>query len=458
MNDNPNRPDQRVPNDIEGERAILASVLMKPEHIDVAMEQLAPADFFSPANRMIFEALCELSKQGEVLTHKSLAETLRKEGNLEAVGGLTYLTELSGYETSAGGVEFTVRTVKGRSLQRRLVELGQRVALSGLSEQADIEELFKGTEKELFELMGQKFKPTYEMVGDVVRRVYKEIKERMDTGESVYGVRSGFRDLDDKMSGFRKGNLIILAARPAMGQTALALNIAANAALRHNHAVVLFSLEMSKEELAHRLLASESRIDSTRLREGRLSGSDMTEFLNAVKPYLEAKIVVDDTPALSVFEMRARCRRLKKEGKCDLILIDYLQLARGGTNTPSREQEISEISRMLKAIAKELDVPVIALSQLNRGVESRSGDNKRPQLSDLRESGAIEQDADVVLFIYRDEYYNPNTKDKGIAEIIIGKQRSGPTGTVKLAFIPHLTRFENLQMGASLDDGQVNLQ
>lgn len=442
MSESPNQVGW-IPQDIDAEKSILATILMHPERTDMVVENLREDDFYSTPNRDIYRVIKALSMEGREISRMSIMAQLQQDGRYDAVGGMPYISELVDVEWVESRFEFAVQRVRDLSLQRRAAEVGRQMMLQGMSQRTNVEELLESAEKGLSEIVSEKFKPSYMDVGAIVHQVYEEVKARSTTGERLFGVRSGFELLDERLSGFHKGNLVILAARPGMGKTALALNIAANASLLYGHAVVVFSLEMSKEELAFRLISSEARINAKRLRDGNLSVGEMEKFMDAVEKFHDAKIIIDDTPALSIFELRARCRRLAREGRCDMILLDYLQLARGSGSTQSREQEIAEISRMLKAIAKELRIPVIALSQLNRSVESRNP--KKPQLSDLRESGAIEQDADVIMFIYRDEYYNKESKEKGVAELDVAKQRNGPTGSVKVAFQPEYTRFDNLQ-------------
>jgi len=356
------------------------------------------------------------------------------------------VADMVGYVGTTASVDFLLASVKNRAVQRKLVEGFQGIVREGMSDRADVDELLRTAERKVFELVQERPVEAAHSLEEILCDVRKDIQHRLETGEAVLGIQSGFSDLDEMTSGFQKGNLIIIAARPSMGKTALALNIGQYAATRLGKQVVVFSLEMSRHELALRLLAMESGIDSKRLREGRLTQRETDEFFEALTRLSRTPMVVDDTAAISIFDIRTRARHLHREGKCDLIILDYLQLAKGtvgGRDDRSRQEEIAEVSRMLKAIAKELEVPVIALSQLNRSLEARK--DKRPLPSDLRESGSIEQDADVIMFIYRDEYYEKNSKDKGIAELILGKQRNGPTGTVKVGWQPNLTRFVNLQ-------------
>ena len=443
MNERFGNANLQLPCDLEGEKSILATVFYTPDVFDTVIDRLGLEDFFSNANREIFKVMLDLTRDGTVLSRQSVAHALEKAGLLEAVGGVAYLGDLRDYQSSAAALEYTLENVKNRALQRRLVELAQGIVHDGLSPRSSVEELLKDADRDLAGLLQEKYSRSSQKISDIITDVYEDIKQRMTSDETILGIQTGFVDLDEQLSGLRKANLIIVAARPSMGKTALALNMAANAALRYSANVVVFSLEMAKEELAFRLLASESRIDARRLRVGRITQGEMESFTEGIRRLSGSNIVVDDTPALGILELRARARRLHKEGLCDVIFVDYLQMLRGSGSAQSREQEIAEISRMLKAVAMELRIPVIALSQLNRGLENR--ENKRPRLSDLRESGAIEQDADVIVFIYRDDYYTETSEDKGIAELIVGKQRNGPVGSVMVAFLPQWTRFENLK-------------
>jgi replicative DNA helicase len=439
----------RIPHDVDAEKSVLSTVFYDASYYDTVAVLLQPDDFFSSANREVFEAMSELSAAGTVISRASVSNFLRKEGRLQAVGGMSYITDLVDYEGSSAALKYTVETVKKAALKRKLLEAAQAIVQDSMTPQSDVEVLLEEAERRISELIQDRPQDAAVVLEEIITQVYKDVRSRIESGETLLGVNTGFDDLDEMTSGFHKGNLIILAARPSMGKTALALNIAANAAQKYGKWVVFFSLEMSREELGFRLLSTESGINGKRLRKGEITKREMTDFLAGVKKLSNTPIVVDDTAAITVSDFRNRARKLKKEGKCDFIMVDYLQLMRGisARSSNSREQEISEISRTLKAIAKELEVPVLALSQLNRSVETR-GKDKRPQLSDLRESGAIEQDADVIIFIYRDDYYNKESEQKGQAELIIGKQRNGATGTVHVAFQPDFARFVNLRMQA----------
>ena len=389
----------------------------------------------------------ELSRRGDAIDYLTLEDFLRARDELESIGGVTYLASLADNIPSLGNAVHYAKIVRDKAIARRLVHAATEILQQGLQDRDDVQEYLERAEQLIFQVAQRRRT-------EGVVALKELVKQSFDTIDSIYqqkgqytGVPTGFRDLDEMTSGLQRSDLIILAGRPSMGKTSLALNIAHNAARRGGVPALVFSLEMSKESLCMRLLCLEARVDFSRIRAGRLTDSDWPKLAHAAGILSEEDIFIDDTPAIKVAEMRAKARRLKvelqKQGKdLGLIVMDYLQLASASSRSDSREREISEISRSLKALAKELDVPLIALSQLSRKPESR--ESKRPQMADLRESGAIEQDADVILFIYRDEVYNPDTPDKGIAEIIIAKQRNGPIGSVKLHFAPEFTRFENL--------------
>ncbi|MBM4354668.1 MAG: replicative DNA helicase [Deltaproteobacteria bacterium] len=446
MTDKGREPEGRIPFDLEAEKSLLSAIFQDALLFDRAGSRLGPDDFFSTAHREIFDAMRRLSSGNREISLMSVVDELKRADKLDAVGGVGVVGDMVGYVGTTASFDFLLGSVKNRAIQRKLVEGFQGIVREGMSDRADIDELLHNAERKVFELVQQRPVEAAHPLEEILSEVHTDILRRLETGEAVLGIQSGFSDLDEMTSGFQKGNLIIIAARPSMGKTALALNIGQHAATRLGKKVVIFSLEMSRHELALRLLATESGVDSKRLREGRLTQRETEAFFDAYARLSRTPMVVDDSAAISIFDIRTRARRLRREDKCDLIILDYLQLAKGSTggrDDKSRQEEIAEVSRMLKAIAKELEVPVIALSQLNRSLEARK--DKRPLLSDLRESGSIEQDADVILFIYRDEYYEKNSKDKGIAELLIGKQRNGPTGVVKVGFQPNLTRFVPLQ-------------
>jgi replicative DNA helicase len=435
------------PQSIEAEMSILGGILLENEAINRVLDVLVPEDFYRETHRKIMRAMIELNEHREPCDLITLTTMLKKRGDLEEVGGGAYLATLVDFVPTAANIAYYSKIVKEKAILRTLIFAATEIITQGYDEQVEIEQLLDNAQKNIFDISENKLKPAFYQVSAILKDTIKNIEALYEKKDHVTGVPTGYQDLDDKTAGFQRGDLIIIAGRPSMGKTAFALNIAQYAAIhaQPNQPVALFSLEMSKEQLVTRLLCSEARVDASRLRTGHLLETDWHKLTRGASALHEAKIFIDDTPAISVLEMRAKSRRLKAEHNVGMIVVDYLQLMRGGSNPESRQQEISEISRSLKALAKELEVPVVALSQLNRGLESRT--DKRPMMSDLRESGAIEQDADVIMFVYREEVYDKeNPELKGKAEIIIGKQRNGPIGTVNLAFLGEYTRFENLSM------------
>jgi replicative DNA helicase len=432
------------PQSIEAEMSILGGILLDNEAINRVLDNLVPDDFYRESHRKIMRAMIELNEHREPCDLITLTTILKKRGELEEVGGAPYLATLVDYVPTAANIAYYSKIVKEKAISRNLISAATEIVTDGFDDQADIEELLDKAQKAIFQISENRINTPYFALSMILKDSIKYIGELYEKKESITGVPTGFIDLDQKTAGFQRGDLIIIAGRPSMGKTAFALNIAQYAAVhaQPSYPVVIFSLEMSKEQLVTRLLCSEARVDASRLRTGHLVEGDWDKIMRGADKLHEAKIFIDDTPAISVMEMRAKARRLRAEHGIGMIVVDYLQLMRGGSSPESRQQEISEISRSLKALAKELSVPVVALSQLNRGLESRT--DKRPIMSDLRESGAIEQDADIIMFVYRDEVYNKENPDvKGRAEIIIGKQRNGPIGTVDLTFLGEYTRFEN---------------
>ncbi len=434
------------PANLEAEQSVLGAILLRPESLDRVADFLATADFYREAHSRIYQAVIDLYNRHEPVDLKTVTFLLNERGQLEAVGGPIFLAGLSEQVGTAANVDYYARLVHDKAVLRRLMECSQEIAGACLKPIEDVEEFLDWAEHRVFEVAEAKIRQGFQPIEELVNKEIATLETIWGQKDgAVTGVPSHFLDLDNYTAGFQPSDLIIIAARPSMGKTALALNIAFNAAYeKPNVPVAFFSLEMSKEQLVRRLLSSVGQVDASQIRRAAfLTGQEWAELQEAAGKLLDCPIRIDDTPAATVLEIRAKCRRLKAEGKLGLVIIDYLQLMRGRADVPSREQEISEISRSLKALAKELHVPVIALSQLNRRVEERP--NKRPQLSDLRESGAIEQDADVILFIYRDELYREDSPDKGTAEIIVGKQRNGPTGKLKLAYRDKFTRFDTLE-------------
>ncbi|HPD55905.1 MAG TPA: replicative DNA helicase [Smithellaceae bacterium] len=432
------------PQNIEAEQSILGGILLENSAINSALEIISKNDFYSEAHRKIFDVIVELSEKNEPVDLITLSNALKGKNMLDSVGGTAYLASLVDNVPSAANVANYAKIVKEKAILRGLIGSATDIINSCYETGSDVDELLDKAEHSIFEISENKVRPSFFPIREIVKDSFRSIEELFSRKELITGVPTGFEKLDDLTSGLQKSELIIIAGRPSMGKTSFALNIAQYAALEAQTPAAIFSLEMSKEQLAFRLLASEAKVDSQRLRKGFLGETDWPKLTTAAGKLSDAPIFIDDTPAITVLEMKAKSRRLKADQGLGLIIVDYIQLMRTGSYRESREQEISEISRSLKALAKELRVPVIALSQLNRKVEERP--NRRPQMADLRESGAIEQDADVIAFIYRDEVYNKSddNPEKGTAEIIIAKQRNGPTGMVKLAFLERFTSFENL--------------
>ncbi len=429
------------PQDLTAERAVLGAILLSNSAGDIAYQILEADDYYKPAHQHIYKAMRDLHSNGSAVDVVTLQAHLSDSGHLEKVGGAPELAELAEAVPTASNVEHYSERVRGKAVLRRLIEAGSGMVDVAFSGTGAIDALDQA-EQSVLDIRKRSSASSISHVKDVLKATFKRIEKLYAERREITGVPTGYPELDKKTAGLQPSDLIIIAGRPGMGKTAFALNLATQAALEGDTAVAVFSLEMGKEQLAMRMLCSEGRIDATRMRGGMLTESDWPKLAKAAGAISETKVFIDDTGSLSLMDTRSKCRRIAAEHNLGLVVIDYLQLMRGSPNAQSREQEISEISRGLKALAKELSIPVIALSQLNRGLESRT--DKRPGLADLRESGAIEQDADVIMFVYRDEYYNPESPDKGVAEVIIGKQRSGPTGTVKLKFFPEYTRFENL--------------
>lgn len=432
------------PQNLEAEQSILGGILLENSSINGAQEIISKDDFYSEAHRKIFVTITELYDKNEPVDLITLSNALKDKSMLDSVGGTSYLASLVDNVPSAANVANYAKIVKEKAILRGLIGSATDIINSCYATGSDVDEVLDKAEHSIFEISENKVRPSFYPIRDIVKDSFRAIEDLYTRKELITGVPTGFEKIDDLTSGLQKSDLIIIAGRPSMGKTSLALNIAQFASMENKIPVAIFSLEMSKEQLAFRLLASEAKVDSQRLRKGFLGETDWPKLTTAAGRLSEAPLYIDDTPAITVLEMKAKSRRLKAETELGLIVVDYIQLMRASGYRDNREQEISEISRSLKALAKELKVPVIALSQLNRKAEDRP--NRRPQMADLRESGAIEQDADVIAFIYRDEVYNKSddNPEKGLAEIIIGKQRNGPTGTVKLAFLEKFTSFENL--------------
>ncbi len=446
------------PHSIEAEEAVLGAILLDNRALDRANEILEADDFYREAHRRIFRALHELDDRRERADVITLTECLKRRGDLEAVGGAAAIAELAERTSTAANVDLYAQIVKDKAILRALMEASTDIAQRAASGTGDVSEFLDDAERMIFEISQRKLRQPYARLESIIVQSIKTIEALYEKKEAVTGVPTGFYELDKLTSGLQPSDLIIIAGRPSMGKSALATNIAQYAAANcGGRAVVMFSLEMSKESLVMRMLCGEARVDGTKVRTGYLGDRDFPRLAMAAGRLADLPFYIDDTPALSVLELRAKARRLQREHERDgglaLIVVDYLQLMRAHKDVDNREQEISLISRSLKALAKELNVPVIALSQLNRAVEARA--DKRPMMSDLRESGAIEQDADVIAFVYRDDFYNKASPDEGIAEVIVAKQRNGPQGTVRLVFRKEFTTFENL---STRDDDEDALQ
>ena len=433
-----------LPNSAESERAILGAIILDNALINQAIELLRPEDFYVPSHRRIFLSMVALSERGSEINPILVGEELRRDGALESAGGLTFITNLTYGLPHFANIAHYAKLVRDKSLLRQLVKVANKVTSEALEEEDEAQIILDHAEQMIFALADERTRQGFAHIKPVADELLEKVQEMAGRSAMLTGLTTGFNELDTMTSGLQPSDLIVIAARPSMGKTSLALTLAQNAAIHAQAVVGVFSLEMSKESLVMRMLCSEGRVDAHRFRSGFLSRDEWARLAGALGTLAETKIFIDDTPGITVLEMRAKARRLAAEQKkLDLIIVDYLQLMSGtARRVESRQQEVSQISRELKGLAKELNVPLIALSQLSRAPESRT--DHRPQLADLRESGAIEQDADVVGFIYREEQYNRTEENAGIAEILVAKQRNGPTGTVKLAFLKEFTRFENM--------------
>ncbi len=438
------------PHAIQAEESVLGGILIDNNAIDTALQRVGVSDFYRNDHRAIYEAMITLNDRSEPIDVITLSQELRTAGKLEQAGGLEGIGKLAANVPSSANIGYYAKVVKEMSLRRKVIHEASEVIQEAFKLDSEVESFLDDTEQRILSVSDYRINPSFYRVGDVVQDSITLVEKLYNQKEPVTGAPTGFTKLDSMTAGFQPSDLIIIAARPSMGKTALALSMAQHIGMETHRPVALFSLEMSKEQLVMRLLCSSAKVDSSRVRTGHLAENDFPKLVDAASKLAEAPIFIDDTPAMTITEMRAKCRRLHRENPLSLIIVDYLQLMRSPMYSKSREQEISDISRSLKALAKELQVPVIALSQLNRSLESRN--DKRPIMSDLRESGAIEQDADVIMFIYRDEVYNEDTPDSGVAELIVAKQRNGPTGVVRVAFIPSFTLFANLDEREEDDD------
>lgn len=431
------------PHDATAEQAVLGSMFLDREAASIALEVLNGEDFYRPDHRLVFEAAEELYRSNKPVDVVTVNNKLQEKGQLEQIGGIAFLAELSTAVGTSVNVRHYAEIVEEKAVLRRLIQTAGKISQMSYEGKEDVNLIMDQAEKNIFDIMQGRHSEQFHHVRDITVAAIDKIEEVCNSMGKVTGVSTGFVDFDAKTAGLQKSDLVLLAARPSMGKTAFALNIIQNAAIRGNVPTAVFSLEMSREQLVNRMLCSEAMLDAQKVRTGNLDEKDWQDLIRAMGPLSEAPIYIDDTPGVTPMEVRSKCRRLKAEKGLGLIVIDYLQLMNGNGRNDSRQQEISEISRSLKAIAREMEAPVIALSQLSRACEQRA--DHRPMLSDLRESGAIEQDADVVAFLYRDEYYFPDTEKKNQAELIIAKQRNGPTGTVDLVWMGQYTKFGNLQ-------------
>ncbi len=433
------------PNDIVAEQAVLGSMLVDSDAVVAAIEVLREDDFYRQDNKEIFAAMYDIYNSGRQIDMITVKDELSLRGMFEKIGGLAYLSTLADSVPTTSNIQSYVKIVEEKSTMRSLIKSANDILQMGYSGTEETDSVIEFAEKSIFNVLQNRNSKGYSSIRDILVTTFSKLEEMHLNKKKMAGIESGFIDLDSKISGLKPSELLIVAARPAMGKSAFVLNIAASVAMKSKVPVMIFSLEMAKEQMINRILCSESEVDSMKFQNADLTSEEWLKLGEASNHLSEIPIYIDDTPALSSAELRAKCRKAKLEKNIGIVIIDYLQLMESKTKSPSRQQEISEISRSLKVLAKELQVPVIALSQLSRATESRA--DHKPMLSDLRESGAIEQDADIVMFLHREDYYNPDTEKKNIAEVIIAKNRSGSTGTVELAWIGKYTKFANLYKG-----------
>ncbi len=436
------------PHHVEAEMSLLGTILQEPASLSVAVEHVAPEDFYVPAHQKVMEAMLRLFEKGVASDVVTVADALMGRGELEAVGGVAYLARLEAEAKATASVEYYAKIVRDKALMRRMIDAAATIVAEGYSGEYESEEYLDRAEQKVFSVGDERMRGRVRRLDEVLRTAVTRIQSLYDRGEHVTGIPTRYEALDRLLLGFQDSDLIIVAARPSMGKTSFALNLAVNASCYSNPRHVLFcSLEMAEQQIADRILCIYRGLDSNRLRRGFLAQSELSAVRETRELLRNAPLYIDDSPRLSVLELRAKARRLRARGELDMVIVDYLQLMEPTDKKVSREQQVSEISRSLKSLAKELNIPVVALSQLNRAPETRPGKDKRPQLSDLRESGALEQDADVVIFLYRPEYYlreQTEEKDRGILEVIVAKQRNGPTGTARLAFLPETMQVANV--------------
>ncbi|WP_139990870.1 MULTISPECIES: replicative DNA helicase [Paenibacillus] len=435
--------DRVPPQNLEAEQAVIGAILLQAEALITAMERVRSEDFYSGPHRQIYEAMVEIAENNQPVDLVTLTAHLQDQHLLEEIGGVSYLAKLANSVPTAANVDYYAQIVEEKSMLRRLIRTATNIVSDGYANSEDVGVLLGDAEKKILEISNRRSGSGFISIRDVLMEVFEKVEQLYQDKGGTTGIPSGFTDLDRMTAGFQRSDLIIVAARPSVGKTAFALNVAQNVGVRARETVAIFSLEMSAAQLVQRMICAEANVDAQRMRTGHLEGDDWEKLTMAIGSLSEAQIFIDDTPGITVAEIRAKCRRLKKEKGLGMIMIDYLQLISGrGKAGENRQQEVSEISRTLKQIARELEVPVIALSQLSRGVEQRQ--DKRPMMSDLRESGSIEQDADIVSFLYRDDYYDKESEKKDIIEIIIAKQRNGPVGTVELVFLKKYNKFVSI--------------
>ncbi|MBU9722320.1 MULTISPECIES: replicative DNA helicase [Bacillaceae] len=436
--------DRTPPQNIEAEQAVLGAIFINDEALVSASERLVPEDFYRASHQRIYTVMLSLAQKGEPVDLITVTSELQTKKWLDEVGGVSYLSDLAGGVPTAANIDYYSQMVEEKSLLRRLIRVATTIAAEGYAADEDVDSILNEAEKTILEVSQKKNSGAFVSIKDVLVEAFDKIELLQHTAGEITGIPTGFSELDRITAGFQRNDLIIVAARPSVGKTAFALNITQNVATKTDENVAIFSLEMGADQLVMRMLCAEGNIDAQRLRTGKLLDEDWQKLTMAMGTLSKAGIYIDDTPGIKVNEIRAKCRRLKQERGLGMIMIDYLQLIQGDARSgEGRQQEVSEISRSLKGLARELEVPVIALSQLSRGVESRT--DKRPMMSDIRESGSIEQDADIVAFLYRDDYYDKESEKKDIIEIIIAKQRNGPVGTVELAFVKEYNKFVNLE-------------
>ena len=435
MEDNTRIP----PHSVEAEQSVLGSILLDKDAMISVSETLIPEDFYKEAHRVIYECMLKLYNNQSEIDLITLADELRDQGYLDDIGGIAYITSLSTIVPTTSNIKYYINIVKEKSISRQLISAANDIINLGYDSSTKVEDVLENAEKKIFDISQERTTNDFQPINQVLTETLSMLEKLYEEKSDVTGLTTGFRDLNKKINGLQRSDLLLIAARPAMGKTAFALNLVQNAALKGDASVAVFSLEMSKEQLVQRMVAAQSSVELKKIKTGTLAANDWPRITDGMAVLSGAKIHIDDTPGIKISELRSKCRKLKIEKGLDLVLIDYLQLMEGEGHNESRQQEIAKISRSLKILAKELDCPVVALSQLSRAPEQRA--DHRPMLSDLRESGSIEQDADIVMFLYRDEYYNPDTERKNIGEVIVAKNRHGETGTVELVWFGEIQKF-----------------